>query len=66
MFVLLGGGILLATFILLVEYIKRKRTLRKVAHIEIRKSFKKAKRSKSLVVKENTAPEPFRPLTTYY
>lgn len=65
MFVLLSGGILLAAFTLLFEYIRRKKTMRKVAHIEIKKPSKKAKRSRSLVVKENTAAEPIRPLTTY-
>lgn len=64
MFVLLGGGILLAALTLLIEYIKWKRTMRKLAQIGIKNQLKRAKRSKSLVVKEHITAEPFRPLTT--
>lgn len=65
MFVLLGGGILLASFILLVEYIKQKRETRKIAKIKTKKQFKKNKRSKSLTVKENSTIESFKPSTAY-
>lgn len=65
MFVLLGGGILLAAFILLVEYIKQKRETRKMAKIKTKKQFKKNKRSKSLTVKENSIIESFKPSTAY-
>ncbi|XP_022168776.1 ionotropic receptor 21a isoform X2 [Myzus persicae] len=63
MFVLLGGGILLAAFTLLVEFVKSKREKRKIAQIKIVKHLKKRKRPKSLTARENTTAEPFRPLT---
>jgi len=63
MFVLLGGGILLAAFILSTECIQRIREKRKVAQIEIERHSKKTIRSYSLTVKDNITIEPFRPLT---
>ncbi|VVC32852.1 Ionotropic glutamate receptor, L-glutamate and glycine-binding domain,Ionotropic glutamate [Cinara cedri] len=63
MFVLLGGGILLAAFTLLIEIIKQKRERRKVAQVKVKKYTKN--RSISLTVKENTTNEFFRPSTTY-
>jgi len=63
MFVLLGGGILLAAFILSIECIQRIREKRKVAQIKIEKHSKKMIRSNSLTVKHNITDEPFRPLT---
>lgn len=65
MFVLLGGGILLATFTLIIEYVKRKREKRKITQIKIKNHQKKKKRSKSLTVAENTIAESIRPLTTF-
>lgn len=65
MFVLLGGGILLAAFILLIEYIKRKREIRKVEQINVEEYSRKKGRSKSLIVKETSIAEPFKPLTAY-
>jgi len=67
MFVLLGGGILLASFILLIEYIKRKIEQWKIAQITIKKHLKKARRSKSLTVKTITSItiEPLKPLSAY-
>lgn len=65
MFVLLSGGILLAAFILLLEYIKQKREMRKIAKIKTKKQLKKIKRSKSLTVKENSIIEHFKPSTAY-
>jgi len=64
MFVLLGGGILLAAFILSTECIQRIREKRKVAaQFEIKRHSKKMIRSYSLTVKDNITIEPFRPLT---
>lgn len=65
MFVLLGGGILLAAFTLIIEYVKCKREKRKITQIKIKNYLKKKKRSKSLTVAENTIAEPIRPLTTF-
>jgi len=65
MFVLLGGGILLAAFTLLIEFVKSKREKGKNAQIKIVKHLKKRKRPKSLTVRENTMAEPFRPLTAF-
>jgi len=65
MFVLLGGGILLAVFILLIEYIKQKREKRKVEQINVAEHSRKKGRSKSLINKETSIAEPFKPLTAY-
>lgn len=65
MFALLGGGVLLAAFILLIEYIKRKIEKRKVKPINIKERSRKRGRSKSLIVKETNIAEPFKPLTAY-
>ncbi|XP_060867810.1 ionotropic receptor 21a isoform X2 [Metopolophium dirhodum] len=65
MFVLLGGGVLLAAFTLSIEFVKRKRENRKIAQIKIEKHLKKRKRSKSLSVRGSTTAEPFRPLTAF-
>lgn len=64
MFILLGGGILVATFTLLIEFIKRIQEKRKIEQIKMKNYPKKAGRSKSLIVKENTT-EFIRPSTTY-
>jgi len=65
MFVLLGGGILLAAIILLIEFVKHKREKRKIAEIKIEKHLKKRERPKSLAISENNTIEPFRPLTAF-
>ncbi|XP_015380472.1 PREDICTED: glutamate receptor ionotropic, kainate 4 [Diuraphis noxia] len=65
MFVLLGGGILLATIILSIEFVKHKREKRKISQIKIEKLLKKRERPKSLTISENNTTEPFRPLTAF-
>jgi len=65
MFILLGGGILLATFTLLIEFMKHKREEKKKSQIKIKMHLKKKERSRSLIVTENTTAEPFRPLTGF-
>jgi len=65
MFVLLGGGVLLAAFTLSIEFLNRKRENKKIAQIKIEKHLKKKKRSKSLTVRGNSTAEPFRPLTAF-
>jgi len=65
MFVLLGGGILLASFTLIMEYVKRKREKKKIPRIKIDNHLKKKNRSKSLTVTENAIAEPIRSLTAF-
>lgn len=66
MFILLGGGILLSTTTLLIEYTKHKMDKRKIAKIKMKKQqLRKLGRSKSLTVKENITVDPLRPFTTY-
>ncbi|XP_025193297.1 ionotropic receptor 21a [Melanaphis sacchari] len=65
MFVLLGGGILLAVFTLIIEFVKRKREKKKISHIKIKNYLKKKKRSKSLTVTGYTIAEPIRSLTAF-
>ncbi|XP_060851670.1 ionotropic receptor 21a [Rhopalosiphum padi] len=65
MFVLLGGGILLAAFTLIIEFVKRKREKKKIPQIKIKNHLKKKKRSKSLTVTENALAEPIRSLTAF-
>jgi len=65
MFVLLGGGVLLAAFTLLIEFMKHKRENRKIAQIKTGKHLKKRERSKSLIVTGNNTAEFFRPLTAF-
>jgi hypothetical protein len=65
MFVLLGGGILLAAFTLIIEFVKRKREKKKIPQIKIKNHLKKKKRSKSLTFTENALAEPIRSLTAF-
>lgn len=65
MFVLLGGGILLAALILIIEYIKQKREKRKVAQIKIKKQFKNKGRARSVTVDVKSSNEPLKPLTAH-
>jgi len=65
MFVLLGGGILLAAFILLIEFVKHEREKRNIAEIKIEKHLNKRERPKSLTISENNTTEPLRPLTAF-
>lgn len=65
MFILLGGGILVAAFILLIEYIIRKIELLQIMKHKIKKNLKRAKRSKSLTVRENVTTIQSRPLTAF-
>lgn len=65
MFVLLGGGVLVAAFILLVEYISHKIEMRQFIKNKIKKHSERTERSKSSTIKENVIIVQSRPLTAF-